>query len=190
LWLLNGRPGADPDVLAAEQREEDAADDELQRRYPNAIFQTRELERRAAEHGVKFAPFAHPHHRAAILDFLDNPHVSLPLTPRHATWVCAVDRDGTQNSSMAHPVNQAQFMITYRFVRSHGLQDDYYTSERAGWTTAQWLEHEHAEREIMKAAAERARTTGRPHIISSTDHRAHRPPSPARAGAASLTLRR
>ena len=170
LWLLNGRPGADPDVLAAEQREDEERERELRRRYPDAIFRTREFEERARQHGIKFCPLAQPHHRAAILEFLDNPGAPKLLSSMHATWFQAIDADGRFDGSMAHPVNQAQFQITYLYAQSHGWQTNYWTSERAQWSVAQWLDHEQEQRAIMAAASARALATGRDQRLPPFDH--------------------
>ena len=64
---------------------------ELQARFASAVHQRLELERRAQAHGITFALIAQPHHRAALLDFLDNPTAPTLLNYMHMTWVSAID---------------------------------------------------------------------------------------------------
>lgn len=156
MWLLTGRPGCDPETLEREHREWLAADAELHRRYPNAMFHERELAERAQAHGVRLSPFDSPHHRAALLDYLDDPARTEPLwNVSMAVSIAAInaqalDEHGEFTVSMIHPVNRARYkLIGYQFKRS-GHQDEYYNDERAGWSLEQWLRYEQVDKEIRK----------------------------------------
>lgn len=153
--------------LEDEAKAEQAIEVLLRERYASAMTNTAELEARAAVHGVRFFPMTEQHQRAAILDFLDNPQSPSLLTPIHATHFQALDQDGNVTFTMAHPVNRAQYMITQRYAARHGWQDEYYTGERATWTTEQWLEQEQRERSNRTLRA----TAGEVRILSQRDFR-------------------
>ena len=132
--------------LAREQELLDASEAALRRKHGNAIFQRNDIERRAAEHGIVFSLHAEPHHRAAILDFLDDPRKPTHLHGMHATWFHARGDNGRSITSLAHPANRAAFEITRRCIVRHGYESAYYTAEKSNWTGDQWLDFERAER--------------------------------------------
>lgn len=148
---LSGSQAVDLALLEAEAREERAAEAALQQRYPNAILKWNEMKRRAQQHGIKFLPAAQAHHRAAILEFLDNPDAATYLTPMHATWFCAIDPNGRPAGSITHPANLAQFQIIYRYAARHSWTSDHYTAERAQWSVQQWRDYERKERTLRAA---------------------------------------
>jgi hypothetical protein len=164
----DSRQAFDPALSVAESREEQAHEEALRQRYPNAMLQWNEMERRAAQHRVKFSAHAEAHHRAAILEFLDNPDLPTALTPMHATWFHAIGSDGQTTGSMAHPANRAQFQITYRWAARHNWSSDWYTAEHAQWSVQQWVDYERKER-----AAYAERPTGRTCILTHNGWRCH-----------------
>jgi len=154
--VLNGANNPfDPDELDRDYRIDQAHEEALRQRYPDAIFHQDEFDARATQHRIRFSPFARPHHRAAVLDYLDNPAAPTHLTAMHATWFQALDENGEVTFTKAHPVNRAQFMITYRDAIRRGYQLEDYRAERANWTTEQWLNHERQEREESVARSKR-----------------------------------
>lgn len=160
---LNGRQAVDLALMEAEAREEQAAEAALQQRYPNAILKWNEMERRARRHGIKFPPAAQAHHRAAILEFLDNPDAPTYLTPMHATWFYAIDSNGRPVGSITHPANLAQFQIIYRYAATHGWKSDHFTAERAQWSVQQWRDHERKELHASRPVNGRSPITYRKH---------------------------
>ncbi len=62
--------------------------DAIRRRYPRAMLDWNQLEKRARAHGIAFSVTAQAHHRAAVLDYLDNPGASALIAHKHLTW-CA-----------------------------------------------------------------------------------------------------
>ncbi len=77
------------EYVADRSEAEKAVERELLCRYPDASSNARLLDARAQGHGVVFSDAALPHHRAAILDHLDNPETPTILTPSQLTWVGA-----------------------------------------------------------------------------------------------------
>lgn len=152
--------------LQRDQEIDDADEAALRCKYAHAIFQRNDLERRAAEHGVWFGPQAQAHHRAAILDFLDDPTQPTNLNFKHSTWFMGRNAAGRSDASMTHPVNQAAFQIAYGDHRRRGCPSDWYTAERAGWGPADWQHHEANERRrfetVMVPQIERHRSKPHP----------------------------
>ena len=60
-------------ALANEEQE-----DAIRNRYPRATLDWNQLEKRARAHGIAFSVTAQAHHRAAVLDYLDNPGAADP----------------------------------------------------------------------------------------------------------------
>jgi hypothetical protein len=145
--------------------EEQAAEAALQKLYPKAVLQWNQMEQRARKHGIKFSPLAQAQHRAAILDFLDNPDALTHLTPMHATWFFAIDPNGQPAGSMSHPANLAQFQIVYRYAVRHRWDSEFYTTERALWTPQQWRDYERQERDLRAANLGRVQIRTRHHRL-------------------------
>ena len=163
---FQGGPAFDPAELDFEHAQEQAHEAALRRRYATAIFYQEVLDVRAAQHRIKFSPRAEPHHREAILDFLDDPSAPTRLTPMHASWFQALDDDGKPTFTMAHPVNRAEFLITQRYATRYGWQLEHYSAERAEWTNDQWLAHERRERELSASRL----AAGRPQVLKVRDY--------------------
>lgn len=158
-------------MLEAEHRDEQTHEEALRRRY-NANFHQAEIDVRAARHRIKFSLTALPHHRAAVLDFLDDPTAPTHLTPMHASWFQALDEDGKATFTMAHPTNRAAFLITSRYAARYGWQSEHYTTERAKWSPEQWLDFESQERQQLRATRAECLATGTLKILQVRDFRA------------------
>ena len=136
---------------------------ELQARYASAVHQRLELERRAQAHGITFALIARAHHRAALLDFLDNPTALTPLNTMHMTWVSAIDPStggttvsGTHAAIRAiHDWSAQHFAaMTPRNAHDSPVLDRLRAMtplNRVGWTAEQWRAHEAQETERWPA---------------------------------------
>ena len=72
-------------ALANEEQE-----DAIRKRYPRAVLDWNQLEKRARAHGVVFSVTAQAHHRAAVLDYLDNPGASTLIAHKHLTWFAPI----------------------------------------------------------------------------------------------------
>jgi len=139
--------------LEAEHQQQYDADAEIRRRYGSAFLNHNELERRAKAHRVDISRCAEDCHKAAILDYLDNPTIQTPLTSMHMTWFNGVNADGSLSHSMTHPVNRAKYHVEARDL------PELYPAERLSWGAAQWGQHEKrqaAEFESERAASFRA----------------------------------
>jgi hypothetical protein len=81
-------------ALANEEQE-----DSIRKRYPRAELNWNQLEKRARAHGIAFSVTAQTHHRAAVLDYLDNPGVATVITHKHLTWFAPIrTRDLERNA--------------------------------------------------------------------------------------------
>ena len=81
-------------ALANEEQE-----DAIRKRYPRAVLDWNQLEKRARAHGVVFSVTAQAHHRAAVLDYLDNPGASTLIAHKHLTWLAPIrTRDLERNA--------------------------------------------------------------------------------------------
>jgi hypothetical protein len=105
-------------------------------RYADAALHWNQLNARALAHGVSFSLTAQAHHRAAILDALDDPHAPTLLTHKHLTWAHVVDEDGYADNCPTHPAARALYRL--RSCQFPAL----YPPERNSWNDAQWREHE------------------------------------------------
>jgi hypothetical protein len=72
-------------ALANEEQE-----DAIRQRYPRAMLDWNQLEKRARAHGIAFSVTAQAHHRAAVLDYLDNPGASTLIAHKHLTWFAPI----------------------------------------------------------------------------------------------------
>ncbi len=169
---LSGASAFDPNQLDFEYQQEQKHEDALRRCYATANFQQAELDVRAAQHRIKFSPTTLPHHRAAVLDFLDDPTAPTHLTPMHAMQFQALDEDDKVTLTMAHPANLAAFLITSRYAARYGWQSEHYTAERAKWSVAQWLDYESQEREQLRETRAECFATGTLKILQFRDFRA------------------
>ena len=151
--------------IREEWDEKETAEAAIKRKYANSLFQTEDIRRRAAEHGVIFSVLATHAHRAAILDFLDNPNAPTPLHAMHMTWFWGATVDGKTTVSRTHPVNRAVYNWNARnFAASrpygnahadaslHRLRSVHFPLERCSWTTDQWVAHEKASIDSFVAA--------------------------------------
>lgn len=73
--------------FALANEEQEAA---IRQRYPRAMLDWNLLEKRAKAHGIKFSPTAQAHHRAAVLDYLDNPGAPTLIAHKHLTWFAPI----------------------------------------------------------------------------------------------------
>jgi hypothetical protein len=96
-----------------------------------------DLNTEAQSNGVAFSIAAKVHHRAALLDALDDPFAPTPLTHRQLTFVQPIDEDGYPDTSPAHPAARALYRLKSRQYPA------LYPPERNDWTAAQWREHGH-----------------------------------------------
>ena len=81
-------------ALANEEQE-----DAIRKRYPRAVLDWNQLEKRARAHGIAFSVTAQAHHRAAVLDYLDNPGASTLIAHKHLTWFAPIrTRDVERNA--------------------------------------------------------------------------------------------
>lgn len=71
----------------------------IRQRYPHAILDWNLLEKRARAHGIRFSPTAQAHHRAAILDYLDNPDAPTLIAHKHLTWLAPVGSPDPKRSA-------------------------------------------------------------------------------------------
>ena len=147
-----GRPAGKP--TQAEANAQIKTEAELQARYASAVHQRPDLEHRAQAHGITFALIARPHHRAALLDFLDNPTALTPLNYMHMTWITAIDPStGGTTVSGTHAANRAIYDWSAQHFAAMTPRDAHdslvldrlraMTSvDRIGWTAEQWRDHE------------------------------------------------
>lgn len=151
----------DPSVRARSEAETQAmfaAEDAISSTYANAIFNANAIHERSVRHGIEFSQTATLAHRAAILDFLDNPESPTPLTTMHMTWFNAVTRDGNVTLSKTYPANRARYNFEARYYAAQPLTGNaiedasllriktvHVPLERTKWTTAQGRQHEEAE---------------------------------------------
>ena len=57
------------------------------------------MEKRARAHGIAFSVTAQAHHRAAVLDYLDNPGAPTLIAHKHLTWFAPIQtRDLERNA--------------------------------------------------------------------------------------------
>lgn len=66
-------------------------EDELRRHYPRGSIDAAEIEARARAHGITFSVTAQLHHRAAILDYLDNPGAPTLISSKHLSWMAPTE---------------------------------------------------------------------------------------------------
>ena len=118
---------------AAIDDDQDAA---LRNRYAHATLQWNKLAGPARRHGVAFSLTAEAHHRAAVLDLLDDLDAPTLLVHRHLTWVQPIDEDGYPDNSPTHPAARA----IYRFNSQR--YPSLYPPERNTWSAEQWRQHE------------------------------------------------
>ncbi len=79
----------------ANEEQEDA----IRKRYPRATLDWNQLENRARVHGIAFSVTAQAHHRAAVLDYLDNPGAATLIAHKHLTWFAPIrTRDLQRNA--------------------------------------------------------------------------------------------
>ena len=72
-------------ALANEEQE-----DAIRNRYSRATLDWNQLEKRARAHGIAFSVTAQAHHRAAVLDYLDNPGAPTLISHKHLTWFAPI----------------------------------------------------------------------------------------------------
>ena len=72
-------------ALANEEQE-----DAIRNRYSRATLDWNQLEKRARAHGIAFSVTAQAHHRAAVLDYLDNPGAPTLIAHKHLTWFAPI----------------------------------------------------------------------------------------------------
>jgi hypothetical protein len=132
----------------------------LKEKYRNAIFNWNEIEARAKKHAVYFSPSCEGHHRAAILDFLDNPQMPTRLNSMHMTWFYGANTKGELAHSCTHAVDRKKYEWLARHWNAYPLsgnpKDDRsvhwlreeFSLHRVGWTSDQWRQHE-AEKRTM-----------------------------------------
>jgi hypothetical protein len=92
--LADGQRLARPEEIELrhqEAREWEQKESLILAKYPDALLHRKSLEERAAAHGVRFSSSARAHHRAAILDHLDNPDAPTPVNYVHLTWSHPID---------------------------------------------------------------------------------------------------
>lgn len=140
----------DNDRLRREAAAAEQAEQIIASRYADAWYRHHEIAARAAAHGVQFSLSATDAHKLAILDFLDNPLASTPLTHVHTTWFWGVTHDGRGTTSCSHPVGRAIYAwnaldIARRPRTGDPFEDatvdrlrTHYPSERVAWSEAQW----------------------------------------------------
>lgn len=73
-------------MALANQEQEDA----IRNRYSRATLDWNQLEKRARAHGIAFSVTAQAHHRAAVLDYLDNPGAATLIAHKHLTWFAPI----------------------------------------------------------------------------------------------------
>jgi hypothetical protein len=81
-------------ALANEQQ-----DDAIRSLYPRATLDWNQLEKRARAHGITFSVTAQAHHRAAVLDYLDNPSASTLIAHKHLTWFAPIRTGDLQRNA-------------------------------------------------------------------------------------------
>ena len=152
---------------------QERAEAEMRRRFSEGPVDWHELEQRARNHGVKFAHCARAHHRAALLDFLDNPDAPSPLTYMHMTWIIPIDQTtGRSTFSGTHPAGRDIYRWTARHIHGmyanpHDPQDVRTVDrlkaltplDRASWSAEQWRAHEAQETERWHAGLKFACTS-------------------------------
>ncbi len=65
-------------------------EDAIRNRYPRAALDWNRLQKRARAHGIAFSVTAQAHHRAAVLDYLDNPGAPTVIAHKHLTWFAPI----------------------------------------------------------------------------------------------------
>lgn len=119
-------------MAIANEEQEDA----IRNRYSRATLDWNQLEKRARAHGIAFSVTAQAHHRAAVLDALEDPFAPILHNHRHLTFVQPVDEDGYPDSSHSQPAARALYRLKSRQYPA------LYPPERNDWTAAEWREHE------------------------------------------------
>jgi hypothetical protein len=114
-------------------------------RYADAALHWNQLNARARAHGVSFSLTAQAHHRAAILDALDDPFAATLLGHMHLTWVQPVDADGYADNSPTHPAARRLYRLKSQKYPAA------YPHERNDWSCAQWLAHEDRQYKIWRS---------------------------------------
>ena len=56
-----------------------------------AMLDWNALEARARYHGITFSVTAQAHHRAAVLDYLDNPDAPTLISGKHLSWLAPIN---------------------------------------------------------------------------------------------------
>lgn len=144
----------DWEARQAEWDAHQASEVAIKRRYAHAYFRREELDARAKRHGVDFSFMTSHAHRAAMLDFLDNPNAPTLLNSMHMTWFRGIDANGVPTQSRVHPVNRAIYNWNARDVERMRPRGDpnhdhavanlnaHFPIIRVDWTAQQWVAHE------------------------------------------------
>jgi hypothetical protein len=138
---------ASRDTLLAYLRYWALANDEqeaaIRNLYPRAELDWNKLEKRARAHSIAFSVTAHAHHRAAVLDYLDNPGASTLIAHKHLTWFAPIQTNDLQRNAdnwrryqeMCTPLRNRDIAHD-RAVRSDLTELRHLPSRQAAYTVA------------------------------------------------------
>jgi hypothetical protein len=147
-----------PQRLREEAEARDEAEATIDAKYWYATFEPGKIEARAKALGVRFLSMATGAHRAAILDFIENPDAPTPLNSMHMTWFSGITPDGEFTLSRTHHVNRAVYdwsarhfatALPYEHPSSDAalerLKRHHFPLERTQWNSQKWREFEDTE---------------------------------------------
>jgi hypothetical protein len=120
----------------------DEQEEAISRRYPRAVLDWNQLEKRARAHGIVFSVTAQAHHRAAVLDYLDHPNAATLIAHKHLTWFAPIrTQDLKQNAE-----NWRRYQQLCTPLRNRDVSHD--RAVRSALTGLRHIPSEHAARTV------------------------------------------